>query len=77
MTLQDVLDAARRLAVDERKQLFEALWADHAPENWPAPSEEWIAEINRRSAAYDAGQMTAAPWTEVRDRARHKASVSD
>jgi len=48
-----------------------------SPDDWAPPSEEWIAEAKRRSEAYDAGQMTAAPWPEVRQRARHNAGLDD
>jgi hypothetical protein len=50
---------------------------DESPENWPTPSAEWIAEAQRRSAAYDEGLMTAAPWREVIERARQKAGLDE
>lgn len=74
MTFQDVLDTARTLSVSDRLRLVDALWDDSAPENWPVPSDDWIAEVQRRSAESDAGQMTASSWSEVRDRARQKAA---
>jgi putative addiction module component (TIGR02574 family) len=72
---QDVLTAARTLSSEERIRLADTIREDIPPEDWPAPSEEWIAEVNRRSAEYDAGRMTAAPWPEVRGRARRKAGL--
>jgi putative addiction module component (TIGR02574 family) len=74
---QDVLDAARTLTVVDRMRLVEALWEDLPPTEWPLPSQEWIAEAQRRSAEYDAGKMSAAPWPDVRDRARRKASLDE
>lgn len=71
----EVLDAARALPTSERLRLIDALWDDLPPEQWLAPSGEWIAEAQRRSAEYDAGRMAAAPWSEVRKRARHKAGL--
>jgi putative addiction module component (TIGR02574 family) len=71
----DVLGAARALPVADRLRLIDALWEDVPPAAWPVPSEEWIAEAQRRSAEYDAGRMSAAPWAEVHERARRKAGL--
>jgi len=77
MTFQDVLDAARSLSAAERMHLLEALWDDASPNEWPTPSAEWIAEAQRRSAEYDQGQMSAASWDEVRERARKQAGLDE
>jgi len=74
-TFDDVLDAAQDLSAPDRVRLIDALWESMEPEEWPAPSDEWIAEAQRRSAEYDAGSMTASPWPEVRQRARRKAGL--
>ena len=74
-TFHDVLDAARTLTPTDRIRLVDALWEDVPPAEWPLPSEEWIAEAQRRSVAYDQGQMSATSWTQVRDRARQKAGL--
>ena len=76
-TVQEILDAARALPSSERAQLIRALWESVSPDDWAPPSDEWIAEAQRRSEAYDAGQMTASPWPEVRQRARRKAGLDD
>ena len=74
-TLDQILDAAQLLTSRERAQLIAALWDNVAPSEWVPPEPQWIAEANRRSEAYDAGQMTAATWDEVRERARCKAGL--
>ena len=74
-TFDDVLGAAQDLPPTERIRLVHALWDTVPPEEWPLPSKEWIEEAQRRSAEYDAGRLTAAPWPEVRDRARRKAGL--
>ncbi len=74
-TLHDVLDAVRSLTPSDKRRLLEALWEDVPPSEWPLPSEEWIAEAQRRSAAFDQGLMSGAPWTEVRGRARQKSGL--
>ena len=68
-TFQDVLSAAQTLSPTDRLRLADSLWEEIPPEEWPLPSEEWMTEAQRRSADYDAGRMTAAPWAEVRERA--------
>ena len=74
-TVQEILSAAQTLPPAERAQLIHALWDSVSPDDWAPPSDEWIAEAQRRSAALDAGQMTASPWAEVRKRARRKAGL--
>jgi putative addiction module component (TIGR02574 family) len=74
-TFHDVLDAARKLTPTDRVRLVDALWEGVPPTDWPVPSEEWISEAQRRSNEYDQGRSSAAPWTDVRDRARKKAGL--
>lgn len=74
-TFRDVLEAARSLSPMDRGRLLAALWEDVPPSEWPLPSAEWIAEAERRSAAFDQGLMAATPWTEVRSRARQNAGL--
>jgi putative addiction module component (TIGR02574 family) len=76
-TVQQILDAAQSLPSGERAQLIHALWDSVSPDDWAPPSDEWIAEAQRRSEAYDSGQMTASPSSEVRQRARRKAGLDD
>lgn len=71
----DVFDAAQALPTTEQIRLIEALWDNLSPAEWPAPSEQWIVEAQRRSAEYDAGVMSASPWPEVQARARQKAGL--
>ncbi len=72
---EDALSAARSLNPKDRLRLVEAVWQDIPEADWPRPSEAWLAEAARRSAAYDEGRMSAAPWPEVRARARRKAGL--
>jgi putative addiction module component (TIGR02574 family) len=74
-TFNDVFDAAQALPPTDRLRLIDALCDNFPPSEWPPPSDEWIAESQRRSAAYDAGEMSASPWPEVRTRARKKAGL--
>ena len=76
-TFEDVLSAARSLNVTERMRLVDTLWEEVSPTDWQPPSEAWIAEVQRRSAEYDAGRMTASSWSEVQARARRRAGLDD
>ena len=74
-TFTDVFDAAQALPAPDRLRLIEALWDNFPPSEWPSPSKEWIAEAQRRSDQYDAGVMSASPWSDVCARARQRAGV--
>ncbi len=74
---QDILSAAQALPSPERAQLIYALWDSVAPEEWAPPSQDWIAESQRRSAELDAGTISASPWPEVRERARRRAGLDE
>lgn len=73
----EVLDAARTLNPMDRMRLVEALWDDVSPSDWLRPSDEWIAEAQRRSDSYDQGHSLARPWNEVRGRARKQAGLDE
>lgn len=75
--LSDILNAAKMLPSNERAQLIAALWDNVAPADWIPPDSQWVAEANRRSDAYDAGNMTGSAWSEVRERVRRKAGLDD
>jgi putative addiction module component (TIGR02574 family) len=76
-TVQEILDAAQTLPSAERARLIHALWQSVSPDDWTPPNDEWITEAQRRSEAYDAGQITASPWPGVRQRARRKAGLDE
>lgn len=76
-TYYDILGAAQQLSPLERIELVHALWNTVPVEEWPAPNKAWIEEAQRRSAEFDAGQMPASPWPEVRARARRKAGLDE
>lgn len=74
-SLTEILDAAHSLKPSDRALLIAALWDSVSPTDWVPPEPRWIAEANRRSDAYDAGNMTGSTWEEVRERARRKAGL--
>ena len=74
-TFQELLSAAKTLDPSDRMRLANSIWDDVPLADWPLPDAEWIAEAQRRSAAYDAGEMSAATWAEVRTQARREAGL--
>ena len=67
-----LLADAAQLPVDARIQLIDALW-DTLPEDAVPPlSNEWLAEIKRRSAEYDAGTVEPIPWERIRAEALNR-----
>jgi putative addiction module component (TIGR02574 family) len=64
--LNSLLTDASQLPLADRLELIEALW-DTVPENaLPPLSDQWKAEIHRRSAAFEAGTAKTIPWNAVR-----------
>jgi putative addiction module component (TIGR02574 family) len=61
-----LLVEAAQLPVTERVRLIEALWDTIPDEAAPPVSEEWLAEIERRSREFDAGRVQTVPWEQVR-----------
>ncbi len=71
---QEVLETAQALPTAAQVELIEALIAG-LDEADPEPLDDaWMAEIQRRSAHFDAGQVQPIPWSEVRDRVRRGES---
>jgi putative addiction module component (TIGR02574 family) len=61
-----LLEQTRRLSVDEQIELVEAIWDNLAAGNQlPPPSEDQLAELERRLADHEANPGEVVPWTEV------------
>lgn len=75
-TFDDILGAAQSLPPSDQIRLIGALWDTIPVGQSLAPSAEWIDEAQQRSAEYDGGRMTAAPWPEVREPARRQAGLN-
>jgi putative addiction module component (TIGR02574 family) len=67
-----LLAEANLLPVVDRIQLIEALWDSLPADCLPHLTDEWIAEIQRRSAEFDAGIVQATPWEQIRADALHR-----
>jgi putative addiction module component (TIGR02574 family) len=66
---EQVLQTALALPTGEQVELIEALIAALDQVDPQPLDDSLMAEIQRRSAAYDAGQVTPIPWSVVRERA--------
>ena len=77
LSYETLLSDASRLPVVDRIHLIESLWDTLPADSLPPLSEEWIAEIQRRSAEYDSGLVSTIPWEQVRAEALHRAGLQD
>jgi putative addiction module component (TIGR02574 family) len=66
--VENILDEALALAVEERSALVVALFESLENSADPAISDAWRAEILRRRAALLAGTSQPAPWNEAKGR---------
>lgn len=64
-TLDALLTDATQLPLAERIELIEALWETVPEEALPPLSDEWMAEIERRSTEFKAGISKTTPWETV------------
>ena len=67
-TVESLLADAAQLPVAERIRLIEAIWETLPDGDLPPQSEEWIAEIQRRSAKIDSGSMETVLGSRCRPR---------
>jgi putative addiction module component (TIGR02574 family) len=72
---ESVLADASRLPVPDRLQLIETLWETLPADFLPPLSEEWLAEVQQRSAQYDSGNVQGMPWTKIKADALRRAGI--
>jgi putative addiction module component (TIGR02574 family) len=75
-TYETVLADATRLPIADRIQLIEDLWGTLPSDALPPMSDEWIVEIQRRSAEYDAGTAETVSWKEVKAEALRRVGLA-
>jgi putative addiction module component (TIGR02574 family) len=67
---QHLLQTALTLPEPDRLAIAEALFAaSEMPPGLPT-GNEWVGELQRRSAQIDAGDAVLTPWSEVKRRVR-------
>lgn len=72
---QTVFSAARKLPISERLRLIDELSSSVPDDAPPSLSDEWLEEIDRRSAEIDAGTVSTEAWSSARERLMRKAGV--
>ncbi len=70
-----IISAASQLSVSDRLRLIDQLAASVPDDQPPSLSEQWLAEIDRRSKEIDTGAVTTEPWDSIRSRLFHKYGV--
>ncbi len=66
ISYETVLANASHLSIADRVQLIEALWDSLPADSLPPLTQEWLGEIQRRTAEYDSGQVSTIPWEQIR-----------
>jgi putative addiction module component (TIGR02574 family) len=74
-TLEQVRQAALALPEEDRVRLVDDLLATLTAENAAPLDDAWIAEVERRSEAFDAGGVATFSWEEVKERARQRCRL--
>ena len=75
-TYETLLADATRLPVAERIQLIDAIWETLPFDSLPPLSDEWVAEIQRRSAEYDAGSAETVSWKQAKAEALRRVGMT-
>ena len=75
-TFESVFADAAQLPIADRIQLIEAIWDTLPPDSLPPLSDEWMAEIQTRSAEYDSGSAETVSWEEIRAEALRRIGVT-
>jgi putative addiction module component (TIGR02574 family) len=65
---------ASQLSVADRLRLIDQLAASVPDDQPPSLSEQWMAEIDRRSKEIDDGTVTMESWDSIRSRLFDKLS---
>ncbi|MBL7037160.1 MAG: addiction module protein [Pirellulaceae bacterium] len=75
-TYETLLADATRLPVADRIQLIDEIWDTLPTDSLPPLSDEWGAEIHRRSAEYDAGSAETVSWEQVKAEALRRVGMA-
>jgi putative addiction module component (TIGR02574 family) len=75
-TYETLLSDAKSLPVADRIQLMDAIWDTLPPDSLPPLTDEWVAEIQRRSAEFDAGTQEIVAWEQVKAEALRRIGMA-
>ena len=74
---QDILASASQLPIEDRLRLIDDL-ASSVPDDQPTKlSDEWLAEIKRRSDEVKSGAVQTESWSTIRERLFSNHGVQD
>jgi putative addiction module component (TIGR02574 family) len=71
-TPEEIFAAVQSLELSDRWQLVSRLWNALPPEAWEGPTDEEVAEWDRRYAEIERGQVEAVPIEQVREYLRSR-----
>lgn len=74
---QFVRTAAAELSVADQQRLIDDLASAMPDDQPPTLSEEWLAELERRSAEIDSGLVRTVSWAEVRSRLMRQVGLDE
>jgi putative addiction module component (TIGR02574 family) len=74
-SIDSLLDDASRLPVPDRLRLIEALCETLPADSLPPLGDEWLAEIQRRSAEFDSGSVHTIRWEQIRADAQSRGKA--
>jgi len=75
-TYDDLLADVTCLPVADRILMIDAIWDTLPADSLPPLSDEWVAEIRRRSAEYDSGSAETVPWDQVKAEALRRLGTT-
>ncbi len=75
-TYEKLLADVIGLPVAERIQLIDEIWDTLPDDSLPPLSDEWVAEIQRRSAEYDNGSAETVSWEQVKGEALRRVGIA-
>jgi putative addiction module component (TIGR02574 family) len=75
-SVDDAFLAAEPLAPAEKIQLISRIWETIPTAGW-RPGDNDLAEVKRRWAEYEDGQVKLLPWEDVRDQMRQRLSANN
>ncbi|MHB1035822.1 MAG: addiction module protein [Pirellulales bacterium] len=74
---QSVRSAAAELSITDQLRLIDDIAASMPDDQPPSLSEEWLAELERRSAEIDSGAARTESWSDIRKRLMHRVGLDD
>ena len=75
-TYETLLADVVQLPVADRIQMLDAIWDTLPGDCLPPLSDEWVQEIQCRSAEYDAGAVETVSWEQIKMEALRRVGMT-